>query len=405
MDSGDRIGTYRRGTYRYIVCAVSWTPTSGRRPRTGWTAALYAAVRWPRRWFSVRRLVWWLCIGFCCFVIWGAGTHLGPGLRAAHGEGIPGLWTAQQQDSGTWTGEFVSSDGTVTLPNVTYTGSLPAVQPGTVVPALDAGAGNEVYPLTGSDKWVRDLIGVVGGTVALVGLLARGFYVARRRRRAPPADYLTQAVESADYLTPPPTPAGRRWRPRATAPRSRAGNLALLAVGGGATGWGSAKLILLMADARPYTGWYWLLAVAGGIVIAVGLPWALVRGARSPARGARSPARRARGLAGWVGWLLLGYTVALVGGMRYFLSVRFIAPSSVAAVQPAPSPQFLLELAGISAESVTFVAITLLLLAIMVELIAPGPVGRWLRARRKGRPPAHARDQGLANTPDREAES
>jgi hypothetical protein len=370
---------------------VSWTPSRRQRPRTGWSAVLYAAVRWPRRWFTLRRFGWLVAVAFCGLIIWAAGTHLGPGLRAAHGAGIPGLWTAQQDDSGTWNGEFVSSDGTVTLPNVTYTGSLSAVQPGTVVPALDAGAGNEVYPLTGSDRWIRDLIGVIGGTLGLIGLLVRGFYAARRRRRAPPADYLTQAVAPADYLTRPATPAGRRWRTRATAPRSRAGNLGLLAVAIAATGWGSARLILLLADSQPYTGWYWLLAVAGGIVIAVGLPWALVRGSRSRSR--------------WIGWLLIGYTVALVGGMRYCLSVRFIAPSGVPVVRSAPSPQFLLELAGISAEAVTFVAITLLLLAVMVEVVAPGPVGRWLRARRTGRQGAHARDQGLANTPDREAGS
>ena len=97
-------------------------------------------------------------------------------------------------------------------------------------------------------------------------------------------------------------------------------------------------------------------------MIAVALPWALVRAARSPAR--------------WAGWLLLGYTVALVVGMRYYLSVRFIPPSSVAAAQPAPSPQFVLEMAGLSAEALTLVAVTLLLLAVMVEVIAPGPVGR-----------------------------
>jgi hypothetical protein len=370
---------------------VSWTPHSRQRPRSGWNAAAYAAVRWPRRWFTLRRFVWLVAIGFCGFIIWGAGSHLGPGLRAAHGEGIPGLWTAQQQGSGNWTGEFVSSSGTVTLPNVSYAGSLSAVQVGTMVPALDAGAGNEVYPLTGSDKWVRDLIGVVGGTLALTGLLARGFYVARRRRRAPPADYLTAAVTPTDYLTEAATPRRRTRRFRPTAPRSRAGTLALLAVGGGALAWASAKLILLLADVRPYTGWYWLLAVAGGVVIAVGLPWALVRAARRPAR--------------WAGWLLLGYTGALVGGMRYYLSLRFTPPGSVPTVMPAPPPQLVLEIAGLSAEALTFVAITVLILAVMVEVIAPGPVGRWLRARRKPRPPAHRRDQGLANTPDREAES
>jgi len=340
---------------------------------------LSAAVRWPRRWFTVRRLVWLLCIGFSVFVIWGAGTHLGPGLRAAHGQGIPGQWIAQEQDSGTWSGEFVSSSGTVTLPNVSYAGSLSAVQPGTSVPALDAGASNEVYPLTGSGKWIRDLIGVVGGALALIALLARGLFVARRRRRAPPADYLTQAV----------TPRERTRRRRPSAPRSRAGKLAALAVGGGATGWASAKCILLLADVKPYTGWYWLLAVAGGIVIAVALPWALVRAVRGPAR--------------WTGWLLVAYTVALVGGMRYYLSLRFTPPSSVPAVLPAPPPQFVLEIAGLSAEALTFVAVTLLILAVMVEVIAPGPVGGWLRARRKPGPPTQPPDQGAANTAERDA--
>jgi hypothetical protein len=362
---------------------------------------LYTAVSWPRRWLTPRRLVWLFCIVFCAAIIADAGTHLGPGLRAAHGEGIPGLWTAQTQNDGSWSGEFVSSDGTVTLPNVIYSGSLPAVAAGTIVPALDAGASNEVYPLTGSDKWVHDLIGVVGGALALIALLARGFYVARRRRRAPPADYLDQAVESADYLTRAATPRRRGRRLQPTGPRTRAGKLALLAVAGGATGWVSARFALLLADAGPSAGWYCLLAVAAGIVIAVGLPWALVRGARSPARWARGRASAAR----WSAWLLLAYPVVLVGGMRYFLSVRFTPPSSVPGAQWAPSPQFVLELAGLSAEALTFVAITLLILAVMVEVIAPGPVGRWLRARRPSRPPAHARDQGLVNTPDRETGS
>jgi hypothetical protein len=352
----------------------------GQQPRAGWKAVLYTAARWPRRWFTVRRLVWLLCIAFSGFIIWGAGSHLGPGLRAAHGEGIPGLWTAQQQDSGKRTGEFVSASGTVMLPNVSYAGSVSVIQAGTTVPALDAGAGDEVYPLTGSDKWVRDLIGVIGGTLALVALLARGLFVARRRRRAPPGDYLTQAVT--------PRAGTRGLRP--TAARSRAGSLAATAVGGGALAWVSAKFILLLADLRPYTGWYWLLAVAAGIVIAVALPWALVRAARRPAR--------------WPGWLLLGYTMALLGGMGYYLPLRFTPPGSVpAVVVPAPSPQFVLEIAGLSAEALTWAAITLLVLAVLVEVIAPGPVGRWLRARRKTRPAAHARDQGLANTPDREA--
>ncbi len=160
-------------------------------PRTGWRAVLSAAVRWLGSLSARRRLLWLLGIAFCGCVIWLAGSHLGPGLRAAHGQGIRGQWTAQEQESGQWYGEFVSSSGTVTLPHVYYAGSLPTAAAGTTVPALDTGAGDEVYPLTGSGKWVIDVIGIVVGALALTGLLARGVFVARRRRRATRADYFT----------------------------------------------------------------------------------------------------------------------------------------------------------------------------------------------------------------------
>jgi hypothetical protein len=375
---------------------VSWTPDNRQRPRSGWSAAVYAALRWPRRWFTLRRFVWLVAVGICGFVIWGAGSHLGPGLRAAHGEGVPGLWTAQQQNSGSWSGEFVSSDGTVTLPNVSYAGSLSAVQAGTVVPALDAGASNEVYPLTGSDKWIRDLIGVVGGTLALIALLARGFYVARRRRRAPPADYLTQAVESADYLTQAAAPRGRMPRRRGNAPQSRPGKVAMLALGIGITGWACDRFAALLADVRPDTGWYWYLALAAGIVLAVAPPWILSHGtARARADRDRRPAR-------WAPWLLLGYLIVMVGGIKYYLSLRYTAPPAGATIAP-PSPLIAIEMTVLAAETLFLAAITLLLLAVAAELIAPGPVGGWLRARfnRKSPLPRHA--QGFANTPDRDA--
>ncbi|HEX6449789.1 MAG TPA: hypothetical protein VF060_10050 [Trebonia sp.] len=121
---------------------------------------------------------------------------------------------------------------------------------------------------------------------------------------------------------------------------------------------------MLLADVRPYIGWYLLLAVAIGIAIAVALPWAIVRGARGSGR--------------WTGWLLFAYTAALVGGMRYYLSLRFTPPGNVPAAQP---PLWLvLEIAGLSAVAVTFAAITLLILVTVAEVIAPGPIGRWLRA-------------------------
>jgi hypothetical protein len=315
-----------------------------------------------------QRQLWLLGIAFSGCVIWLAGSHLGPGLRAAHGQGIHGQWTAREQVGGQWYGEFVSSSGTLTLPHVSYAGSLSAVQDGTTIPALDTGAADEVYPLTGSGKWVHDVIGVVAGTLALIGLLARGLlFVAGRRGRARRAGGIIAAggFTRADGFVAGMLPApkrGLRW----AAPRSRAGKLAAFAVAAGVTGYLCARLIVLLADVRPYAGWYWLLALAGGIVIAVVLPWALIRGARRPPR--------------WLGWLLVGYTMALVGGIRYYLSLRFTPPSSAPTMPPPP--WLVLEITGLSAVTFTMAATTLLILVAMAEVIAPGSVGGWLRARR-----------------------
>jgi hypothetical protein len=136
----------------------------------------------------------------------------------------------------------------------------------------------------------------------------------------------------------------------------------------------SVRLIALLADVRPYTGWYWLLAVASGIVTAVALPWALIRAAR---RQAGRPAR-------WPGWLLVGYTVAIAVGMRYYLSLRFTPPGRGIALAP-PSARFVLELVGLSAVTLTMTAIALLVLVGMAAVIAPGSVGGRLRALRERR--------------------
>jgi hypothetical protein len=159
--------------------------------RIGRNAVLRAAVRWPASWFTGRRFLWLLGITFSGSIIWMGASHLGPGLRAAHGQGIVGLWTANERSSSQWYGEFVSADGTVTLPHVHYAGSLSAVQVGTTLPALDTGASDEVYPLTGSGRWVHDVIGIVVGTLAMIGLVARGLFVARRRRHATRADWFS----------------------------------------------------------------------------------------------------------------------------------------------------------------------------------------------------------------------
>jgi hypothetical protein len=404
--SGSRRSHYSRRYQRSAARAAR-----AQQPRTGWRAVLHAAAGRPGRWLNWRRLVWLGCIALALLVIWEAGTHLGPGLRAAHGEGIPGLWTAEPGSDGGWTGEFVSSTGSVTLKNISYAGSVSNLQAGTVLPALDTGASNEVYPLTGSDKWIHDLIGVILGSLALIGLLARGFSVARRRRRAPPADYLTEAVGSADYLDRTTAPHRRRLGRRLPGRQSRPTQLVCVALGAAALGWASARFWALLAEARPYTGWYWPLALAAGIAVAAAPIAALRFGLRATARPARRPASPAsqasqaspvRRRVGWAGWLLLGYAALWLVGVKFYLSVRFIPPPPGVPVAP-PSPWFVLEMTGLAAEAVILAALTLLLLLVMAEIIAPGPVGGWVRARfnRNAPPPRHA--QGFANTPDRDA--
>jgi hypothetical protein len=136
------------------------------------------------------------------------------------------------------------------------------------------------------------------------------------------------------------------------------------------------RLIELLADVRPYMGWYWLLAVAGGVVTAAGVPWAFVAAFRGSVR--------------WPRWLLpsvlIVYVIALIVGMQYYLGLRFTPPATAPAVLPPPPFGFVLKIAGLSAMAFTFVAITLLLLACLVAVIAPGPIQRWARAWRHRHP-------------------
>lgn len=165
---------------------------------------------------------------------------------------------------------------------------------------------------------------------------------------------------------------------RTTGLLSRAGKIALLGLGTGAMGYVCARYIALLADVRPYMGWYWPLAVAAGIAVAAGLPWAFFR--------------KARGSAGrWQGLAITGYVLVLGAGMTYYWGVRFTAPpEGVPAALPQPALWFALVIAGLSAVALTITAIALLLLVILVEAIAPGLFAGWLKAwsiRRASAPP------------------
>ena len=143
-----------------------------------------------------KQLLWVVFVVASAAQIWVSAGHLGPALHAHHGQGTAGWWTANEQEkNGNWYGAFVSTSGTETLPHVRYMGTTSTVQAGTTLPALDAGASDEVYPPTGSGDWIHDISGLVLSAVVLIALLTKGFFVARRHVRARRADYLTQGAD------------------------------------------------------------------------------------------------------------------------------------------------------------------------------------------------------------------
>jgi hypothetical protein len=177
---------------------------------------------------------------------------------------------------------------------------------------------------------------------------------------------------------------GGRWQAWS---RSRAVQLAVFPPITAGMGYICARMCMLLADVRPYLGWQWYAAVAGGIVVAIALPWALFAGFRG-------------GLARWTGWLLIGCMAALTFGLHYYLGVRFTPPLYGPAVLPAPRLLFLLLLAGLTVEALTYAAVTLLMVLVLAWLIAPGQLERWRQARRSRRSRARrARPRNVRSIP------
>lgn len=112
----------------------------------------------------------------------GCGLLLASDLKAAHGQATRGTWVAEQRVCGKggyfWRGDFFLPSGAETRQAVTYLGSLTSVHRGLRVPALDAGADGEVYPVSGSHRWIRDII-LMGTLAAGLVLLGGGLIYAR----------------------------------------------------------------------------------------------------------------------------------------------------------------------------------------------------------------------------------
>lgn len=132
-----------------------------------------------QRWF----FAYFMPIIALVFLIIGL-VDAGPGWRAAHGQGVPGMFTVTSQDChrGCMTyGDFTSADGSHTQRDVQLIegGSSPRRAIGTTVAALDTGDRLGVYPV-GTKDWEASLIAALGGAVYRVGWL---FWLGRRQLR------------------------------------------------------------------------------------------------------------------------------------------------------------------------------------------------------------------------------
>jgi hypothetical protein len=152
-------------------------------------------------------------IGTACFALAALATlgllvatpfSLGPAIRAARGQGTPGVFVAQSQQctgSGcTWNGAFRSGRGTV-LRDADYDDSAPAdTHAGSSFPALWPSGSSDVYAAHGSTAWIQ----LVLADAVSVGILAAFLWCGpvrylRGRERARRARDDEEAAAVASY--------------------------------------------------------------------------------------------------------------------------------------------------------------------------------------------------------------
>ncbi len=142
---------------------------------------------------------------FVLFIAWpGHILALPSAVRAAFGDGTPGVFTAERpvnSKSELWTGTFRSDDGTVVLTGVTVDPGWGSFQQGQPVPAvrtpLPAGwwvPGHEVHPRSGNAGWAYPAVTAltwlglaVWAAVRLTRRLRRAGLLPERAPRAAPA--------------------------------------------------------------------------------------------------------------------------------------------------------------------------------------------------------------------------
>ncbi|WP_169982586.1 MULTISPECIES: hypothetical protein [unclassified Microbispora] len=125
------------------------------------------------------------------FLLFLAVPSIGPVVRAARADGVPGSFTARQvecvrhpgHESCTWTGDFRSSDGAVLRTGVAlYGADREMLREGQRTPAVDVGRQNRVYGPGGSMEWVFTallLLAALGILYAAYGRPVRNLLGAR----------------------------------------------------------------------------------------------------------------------------------------------------------------------------------------------------------------------------------
>ncbi len=158
-------------------------------------------------------LKWIVFPAAAVFMLVASAIQFGPALAAAEGRGTAGYFVAETEncskDGCFWSGNFVASDGRVTLRNVGFMGPHGTFYQGARFAALDTGDTARVYARHGSRDWMADLAGIVVGVIGF-GLWAWRvpYRTARRRaRRNGLGDWLsiaslaTRCLECSDYRT------------------------------------------------------------------------------------------------------------------------------------------------------------------------------------------------------------
>ncbi len=140
----------------------------------------------------VALFVWILPLAVGGMVIGMGATEMDQSIRAADGQGIPGVVVPTNENCGgtgpcTWSGNFTSSSGRLQLKNVDI--SSGAQEVGKPFGGLYEGStfiGNQVYPY-GSREWIWDIWFLVFGAMMLMvpTLVTVGWCRKRRRRVLP----------------------------------------------------------------------------------------------------------------------------------------------------------------------------------------------------------------------------